>query len=184
MKTFITIMMLSLSLLTNGVHAQTSDEMTAAERKAIQEKLDSLMFVEAEKAVYDKDFTLEADKVEFKYGPTAFVNSNTNFVSVKGDKSVVQVAFNIPVSGPNGIGGITLDGTVSNYKVNKDKKGNINISMNVMGTGISAMVNIALYSGSNNASVTISPNFNSNRITLSGVIVPSFRSRVYKGSSI
>ena len=47
MKTFITIMMLSLSLWASGVHAQTSDEMTAAERKAIQEKLDSLMFVEA-----------------------------------------------------------------------------------------------------------------------------------------
>lgn len=184
MKTFITMIMLSLSLWAGSVQAQTSDKMTAAERKAMQEKLDSLMFVEAENAIFDKDFTLEADKVEFKYGGTAFVNSNTNFVSVKGDKSVVQVAFNIPASGPNGIGGITLDGNVSNYKVNKDKKGNISISMNVMGTGISAMININLYAGSNNASVTITPNFNSNRITLSGVLVPSFRSRVYKGSSI
>ena len=97
---------------------------------------------------------------------------------------MVQVAFNIPVPGPNGIGGITLDGNVSNYEIKKDKRGNIDVTMNVMGTGISAMVNISLYSGSNKASVTISPNFNSNRITLTGIVVPSFRSRVYKGGSI
>lgn len=173
-----------LTLMAGNVHAQELEELTGAERKAIQEKLDSLMYVEAEKAISDKDFTLEADKVEFKYGQTAFVNSNTNFVSVTGDKSVVQVAFNVPVSGPNGIGGITLDGNISNYEVKKDKKGNINVSMNVMGTGISALVNISLYSGSNKASVTITPNFNSNRLTFTGVIVPSSSSRVFKGRSI
>lgn len=173
-----------LTLMAGNVHAQEFEKLTGAERKAIQEKLDSLMYVEAEKAISDKDFTLEADKVEFKYGQTSFVNSNTNFVSVTGDKSVVQVAFNVPVSGPNGIGGITLDGNISNYEVKKDKKGNINVSMNVMGTGISALVNISLYSGSNKASVTITPNFNSNRLTLTGVIVPSSSSRVFKGRSI
>lgn len=173
-----------LTLMAGNVHAQEFEKLTGAERKAIQEKLDSLMYVEAEKAISDKDFTLEADKVEFKYGQTAFVNSNTYFVSVTGDKSVVQVAFNVPVSGPNGIGGITLDGNISNYEVKKDKKGNINVSMNVMGTGISALVNISLYSGSNKASVTITPNFNSNRLTLTGVIVPSSSSRVFKGRSI
>ena len=127
---------------------------------------------------------LEADKVEFKRGETVFVNSNTNFVSVADDKSVVQVSFNVPVSGPNGIGGITLDGNISNYKQKQDKKGNISISMNVMGAGISAVVNIVKYAGSNKASVTISPNFNSNRITLSGYIVPYYKSRVFKGNSI
>ena len=38
---------------------------------------------------------------------------------------VVQVAFNVPFSGPNGLGGITVDGNASNYKVKTDKKGNI-----------------------------------------------------------
>ena len=63
---------------------------------------------------------MEADHVVFKYGNMAYVNSNTNFVSVKGDKAVVQVAFNIPVSGPNGIGGVTVDGSVSDYEVKTD----------------------------------------------------------------
>ena len=56
--------------------------------------------------------------------------------------------------------------------------------MNVMGTGISARVDITLYKGSNEASVTITPNFNSNRMTLSGQIVPIEKSKVFKGRSI
>ncbi|WP_299229461.1 DUF4251 domain-containing protein [uncultured Bacteroides sp.] len=183
MRIIVSLFML-FALMVGNVHAQEFNEMTSAEKKIIQEKLDSLMFVEAEKAISEKDFTLEADKVVFKYGQTAFVESSTNFVSVNGDKSVVQVAFNIPASGPNGLGGITLDGTVSNYEVKKDKKGNIQVSMNVLGTGISAMVDISLYSGSNKASVTILPNFSSNRMTLNGIIIPSSKSRVFKGRSI
>lgn len=113
MRIIVSLLML-LAIVSGNVYAQEVG-LTGAEKKAIQERLDSLMYVKAEKAISKKDFTLEADKVVFKYGQTAFVNTNTNFVSVKGDKSVVQVALNIPVSGPNGLGGITLDGNVSNY---------------------------------------------------------------------
>ena len=147
-------------------------------------RLDSLLYVEAEEAVNARAFTLEADKVMFKYGETAYVTSTTNFVSVKGDDAVVQVAFNVPVSGPNGLGGVTVDGSVSSYEVEKDKRGNLLLTMNVMGTGISARVDITLYKGSNEASVTITPNFNSNRMTLSGQIVPIEKSKVFKGRSI
>ena len=164
MRIIVSLLML-LAIVSGNVYAQEVG-LTGTEKKAIQERLDSLMYVKAEKAISKKDFTLEADKVVFKYGQTAFVNTNTNFVSVKGDKSVVQVALNIPVSGPNGLGGITLDGNVSNYEVQKDKKGNIHVSMNVMGTGISAMIDIDLYKGSNKASVTISPNFNYHQILI------------------
>ena len=184
MKIFIFLFTLFVSFISNSLYAQTTDKSVVVDSDAVELNIDSIMFLMAEKAVIDKGFTLEADKVEFKYGQTAFVNSNTNFVSVNGDNSVVQLAFNIPLSGPNGLGGITLDGKVSNYEVNKDKKGNVDISMNVMGTGISARVTISLFAGSNRASVTILPNFNSNRITLVGVIVPSQLSRVFKGSSI
>lgn len=48
----------------------------------------------------DTTFTLEADKVVFPYGQIAYVNSNTNFVSVNKDDAVVQVAFYVPFSGP------------------------------------------------------------------------------------
>lgn len=184
MKIFIFLFTLFVSLVSNNLYSRPAEKNNFVESDTVEINVDSIMSLMAEKAVIDKGFTLEADKVEFKYGQTAFVNSNTNFVSVNGDNAVVQVAFNVPALGPNGLGGITLEGIISNYKVNKDKKGNIDISMNVTGTGISARLTISLFAESNRASVTILPNFNSNRITLVGVIVPSHMSKVFKGSSI
>lgn len=91
-------------------------------KKAAQEALDKMLFQEAKEAIDNQTFVLEADRVYFKYGTSAFVSSNTNFVGLDGDKAVVQVAFNVPFSGPNGLGGITVDGNASNYKVKTDKK--------------------------------------------------------------
>lgn len=179
----ILIMMFALLVMMGNIQAQER-ELTKEEKKAMQEQLDSLLFEEAVKAVNEKNFTLEADQVVFKYGQTAYVSSNTNFVSVNGEDAVVQVAFNIPVAGPNGIGGITVDGKVSAYEVKTDKKGNVYLTMNVMGTGISARLNINMAKGTNRATVNIMPNFNSNRLTLNGVLMPSVRSNVFKGRSL
>jgi hypothetical protein len=185
MKKIVLFMIMTLTLLAGHIQAQdTEKKLSREEKKALQEQLDSLFAVEAIQAINEKAFTLEADQVVFKYGNMAYVNSNTNFVSVKGDKAVVQVAFNIPVSGPNGIGGVTVDGSVSDYEVKTDKKGNLSLSMNVMGTGISARVNISMPKGTNKATVEINPNFNSNRMTLNGVVLPIQKSSVFKGPSL
>lgn len=56
--------------------------------------------------------------------------------------------------------------------------------MNVMGTGISARVNINMPKGTNKATVEINPNFNSNRMTLNGVVLPIQKSSVFKGRSL
>lgn len=166
------------------IQAQTSKEMTREQKKAEQEALDQRLFEEAKVAIDGKDFVLEADRVLFKYGTTAYVSTNTNFVAVQGDKAVVQVAFNIPVAGPNGIGGITVDGNITGYKQTTDKRGNVFVAMSVMGTGISAQVNISLTKGGNDASVDISPNFNSNRFSLSGSLLPMYKANVFKGRSL
>ena len=185
MKRIILLTMFSMLMLAGNVKAQqTKEDSIRIEQDILQDKLDSLLYDEAVKAIDDKAFTLEADQVVFKYGEFAYVNANTNFVSVKGDKAVVQVAFNIPVSGPNGIGGVTVDGSVSDYEVKTDKKGNLSLSMNVMGTGISARVNISMPKGTNKATVEINPNFNSNRMTLNGVVLPIQKSSVFKGRSL
>lgn len=185
MKNIALFMTMFLLMLAGSATAQEETrELTKAERKALQARIDSLQYAEAEKALNDRAFTLEADQVIFKYGQTAYVTSNTNFVSVKDDQAIVQVAFNIPVSGPNGLGGITVEGRSSEYDLKKDKKGNVSLSINVTGTGISARADITLYNGSNKATVTITPNFNSNRITLNGVIFPLDKSNVFKGRSL
>lgn len=176
------------SLLCGGMaYGQTSkDERKLArqERKELQDSLDMAYFREAKKAIENRHFVLEADKVIFKYGQIAYVTSNTNFVALKDDKAVVQVAFNIPVSGPNGLGGVTVQGTASDIKTTTDKKGNLTFSMNVMGVGISAQVNITMPYGTNEADVDILPNFNSNHLTLSGRLLPMEKANVFQGTTL
>lgn len=183
MKKIVLMMTMFLLILTGSAAAQ-GRELTKAEKKALQERIDSLQYVEAERAMNNRAFTLEANQVMFKYGQTAYVASNTNFVSVKGNHAVVQTAFNIPVSGLNGLGGVTVEGSFSNYDLKKDKKGNVTLSLDVMGVGISARVDITLYQGSNQAIVNIIPNFNSNNMTLKGIILPVEKSSVFKGSPL
>lgn len=152
-------------------------------RKLEQKMKDEMLYHQAEKALKDESFVLEADRVIFKRGRSAFVTSNTNFVALADGRATIQIAFNGPYPGPNGLGGVTVDGRASNIQMNKDKKGNISFSMQVLGSGISAQVNIELYHGSNMASVTVSPSFNTNRITLNGALLPAEDSNVFKGRS-
>ena len=155
-----------------------------ARQKAEADMLDSLMHQTALTALNSRQFVLEADKVIFKRGETAYVNSNTNFISMDQDRGSVQVAFNTAFAGPNGIGGITVDGNVSNVKMRTTKKGDVNFSFSVQGIGISAQLFLTLNRGNNEATVTITPNFNSNTLTLHGKIVPLEESSVYKGRSL
>ena len=167
-----------------GSAAAQERELTKEEKKALQERIDSLQHADAERAIYEKAFTMEADQVIFKHGETAFVASNTNFVSIDGDRAVVQTAFNIPVSGLNGLGGVTVEGTVSGYEYETTKRGDIHLTMNVMGRGISASLFIVLTHGTGRAQVTVTPNFNSRELTLVGVLVPSEFSNVFQGTSL
>ena len=154
------------------------------EQRALQNRIDSAYWEESLAAIRDTTFTLEADRVVFKYGQIAYVNSNTNFVSVNKNQAVVQVAFNVPFSGPNGIGGITVQGNVGAYKIETDKNGTTTVKMTVIGVGISAQIWITMYKGTHEASVDVMPNFNSRNITLNGVLLPLGKSDVFKGRTL
>ncbi|MGN0214425.1 MAG: DUF4251 domain-containing protein [Muribaculaceae bacterium] len=151
--------------------------------KRIEALQDSIRAAEAYAALEQLDFVLEANRISFKRGETAYVTSTTNFVSLSDDKAVIQIApFNS--GGPNGVGGITLEGRAYNIKLKTDKKGNVTLTMNVSGTGLSAMVDVSLPRNGFMATVRVTPNFNSNRVTLYGILIPSFRSTIYKGHSL
>lgn len=181
------VMLIALAACAGNAQAQSAKEERAKireQRRQEQAALDSLFYVQSKQALDARKYVLEADRVIFKRGTTAYVSSNTNFVAVDGDQATVQIAFNVPFSGPNGIGGITVDGTVSNYESETDKRGNLHVSFNVSGIGISARVDISLPEGGTNATVNVSPNFNSNRLTLDGHIVPLSHSSVFKGRAL
>ena len=156
----------------------------ARERQKTDRLTDSLAGASAGDALQHKAFVLEAANVSFKNGPVSFVDAHTNFISVNGDRAVVQVASSFMPAGQNGIGGITLDGSVSGFKIKETKKGKLICTFDVTGTGIHAQVSIQLPKGTDKATATINSNFNSYTVNLSGKIVPFNESQVYEGRSL
>ena len=151
MKRFFYLLVACLFMMTGATWAQenNSKEETRAERKAAKQKAKEAekaaeearqmaMFNEAVAALNAQDFVLEADRVEFKRGQFVYVTPNTNFVSFIDGRATIQLTFNVPASGPNGIGGITVEGQPSNIKMETNKKGDVTFSMMVQGTGVSA----------------------------------------------
>ena len=148
-------------------------------KKAAEAAEQMALFEQGVQALKEKDFVLEAERVEFKRGQFVYVTPSTNFVSMKGDRATIQLAFNTAAAGPNGIGGITVDGSASNIEMKTDKKGNVTFSI-----AVSANVTIRMVKGTNKCTATVSPNFNSNRISFTGYLYPSDQSNVFKGRAI
>lgn len=169
----------------NGKAAEKAAKKAEKEaKKAAEKAAQEALFQQALLAINNKDFVLEADRVEGKRGQFVYVSSNTNFVAVKDDEATVQLALNGAFSGPNGVGGITVEGKTSKVEIEQDKKGNVSFSMVVQGVGISAQLTFRMTKGSNECTATILPNFNSNRISFTGKILPTAQSTVFKGRAL
>ena len=176
MKKFIALVALvMMSAATTAMYAQESKAERRADRKAQRDAerarlkaeeqvADAVSYDDAVAALKAHQFVLEADQVMFRNGQTAFVNSNTNFVLVNQGRG-------------------TVDCSTSDMQITTDKKGNVNCQFSIQGIGISAQIFISLTNGGNNATVTISPNFNSNTMTLTGNLVPLSQSSIFKGRS-
>ena len=199
------VIAVGLSVIAPDISAQNSGNVQASKRQQnveawkqdmqkfnakikedhkLNELADSLASIQAIAAIRNKDFVLQVDNVTFRSGNTVFVNSSTNFISVKGNRAVVQISPSNFAAGPNGVGGVTVDGGISNYQITTDRKGRVNLTYNVSGIGISAQVEVYIVPGSTYAQATIYPNFNSNTLWLSGTVVPYNNASVIEGSSL
>ncbi|MBR5833242.1 MAG: DUF4251 domain-containing protein [Bacteroidales bacterium] len=151
--------------------------------RKLTELADSIAGLQAVAAVKNQDFVLQAQTVQFRNGTTVFVNSATNFIAVKGNRATVQISPSNYAAGPNGVGGVTVDGMISGQEYKVGKRGYATYSFNVMGMGINAQIEVYLTPGTNQASATIYPNFNSNTVWVQGSIVPYDNANVIEGSS-
>ena len=136
-------------------------------------------------ALKEGAFVLEASNVTFPNGITRFVSSSTNYVQADNGDGIVQTAFtNFTYSpGPNGLGGVTVEGKISGFQLRQDKDGNYFCNYNIQGVAVSATISITLTGGTNQASVIISPNFNNNNMTMTGNIFPLNESDVFQGTT-
>lgn len=156
-----------------------------AERRALEARQDSAAYFKAVEAMKNGAFVLEANNVTFPNGITRFVSATTNYVQVDNGEGIVQTAFNnfAYTPGPNGLGGVTVQGNISGLKMSEDKDGNVFYSYTIQGIAISATVFITLTGGTNQAGVQISPNFNNNNMTMTGYLLPLDESDVFQGTT-
>ncbi|WP_178797851.1 DUF4251 domain-containing protein [Bacteroidaceae bacterium] len=155
------------------------------EQKALEAQQDSVAYYQAIEALKSGSFVLEADNVVFRNGIMRFVSSNTNYVEVNNGQGVVQTAFTNFVYNwsPNGLGGVTVQGNVNGVNMRQDKDGNVYYNYGINGIAISATVSIVLTGGTNQASVTVNPNFSGNNLTMNGYLVPYDQSTVFQGTT-
>ena len=195
---YLFILLMIVSALCFDVSAQekkmTRKEKEAAWRaerlrkRAAEERMeihnDSVQYLQAIAALKGGSWALEASNVTFNNGASNFVTESTNFVSINNGTATVQTALNNSnVYSPNGLGGITLTGRVGNEEMRVDRYGNVYYSFGIYGSEISATVNVVLSAGSNQATATINPNFNSSNLSMNGYIYPYSNAGIIEGTS-
>lgn len=152
--------------------------------KALEAIQDTIAYQSAIQALKEGAFVVEASNVIFRNGIMRYVSSNTNFISANDGQGVVQTAFSNFFYSPNGLGGVTVKGSISYPKLNIDKDGNVFYSMSINGIALSATVDIVLTGGTNQVSATVNPNFSGNTLTFTGDLVPYNKSSVFQGTTL
>lgn len=199
------VIVLGLSVIVPDIYAQSASQARKAKRqekveawkrdmqkfrqkvetdKQIHNLVDSIASIQAITSVQNRDFVLQINSITFPNGRTVLVTSTTNFIYVKGDRAVVQISPSDFAPGPNGVGGVTVDGAISSYKMITDNKGRLNLSYNVSGIGINAQIEVFIVPGTTTAQAAVYPNFNSNTIWVSGTIIPYDNADIFEGSSL
>ena len=132
--------------------------------------------------VHFQRFVLEANTLRDKRGNSIQVSSNLNFIASDSISGVIQVGSNTYI-GSNGVGGITVEGSMSDYKYSfNEKNGAYNITYYLQTPVGSYDVRMTAYSDGR-ANADVSSTTWGDKLRYSGFLVPPAMSRVYKGSS-
>ena len=154
-----------------------------AAEKAREAREDSIEFVQAVQALQSGSWALEASSVTFNNGYTQYVTPSINYISINEGTGVVQTAFdNTNAYSPNGLGGVTLEGRITDSEITRDSDGNIYYNYVIQGSNISATIQVALTANTNNATAYISPNFSGRNIYMEGEIYPYSTAGVFEGT--
>ena len=128
-------------------------------------------------------FVLEADMLRDKRGNSVPVVSNINFISADSLTGVIQVGSHNYV-GRNGVGGITVDGSISQYKYSMhERSGSYNVSYMLRTPVGSYDVQISVRPDGR-ADATVRSTTWGDQLRYSGYLVPLGLSRVFKGMSL
>lgn len=170
-------LIISLLLSANFLFAQE-----AAKDTTIGTATEKQQFAAMNKLLESKSFVLEAKKVQNEHGNQYLVNTNLNFLIVEANSSTIQIGSDAGI-GPNGVGGITLKGTISNWKFTTDEaRGSFSIHLTVT-TPESVNEIFIDVSSFGNAKATVSGN-KIRKFTYIGKLVSLNDSKVYVGTHL
>ncbi|MBN2638426.1 MAG: DUF4251 domain-containing protein [Bacteroidales bacterium] len=170
--------------------AQNHSSLTKKEKKELKIKKKEKKSLESLKSrkhyaylLKNKAFVLEANQLYGPRGNMISVSPTTSFFAVRKDKVIFQ--FGLGAGGRNGVGGMTAEGFISDYKFNpgKNSKKALMVSGKIMpkGSGPRGYFTITV-NNDGNAYLHVDMPVNG-RLSMSGRIVALPNARVFKGQS-
>ena len=180
----IVIIILSLILVAPLFAQENKKEQRKAKKEANKEakaKQEAETAAITKASLASKKFVLEADFLMDRKGQRIVVQSNLNFIGVDSDKGAFQFGNGRDI-GYNGVGGVTVEGDVQDFKIEENKNGTLSVSFRIVSSFGNIFVSMTV-NPFGNADATVRGN-TSARLKYTGTIVPLGSSRVYKGSRI
>ena len=183
------IMIIACAFIGFNLHAQELSEqqlenMSKSEQKEYRKQMQLARQEKLMETLNSKSWVLEAYMLQNRYGESVNIQPSLNFVALVGDQATVQFGSSHMI-GPNGVGGITLEGNVRKYDIREGKKPGSGAYVQLEVSGVSSGhlslgVNVSV---DGSAQATVKDNFG-NRLTYRGRIVPAEESIVYKGQVV
>lgn len=176
------VIFLSFVIFGNLALAQVNDKNTSLSRKEIRKVKIEQQYQLVKDMIENRDFVLEANFLQDRYGSRIPVSNGINFVSVDSTEAIIQVGSNYRL-GINGVGGITARGKITSWKLTENKRKNsFGLRINVMTTiGFYDLFFSIIPSGQATAQLT---GLRSGSLTFDGNLVPLENSSVYVGQSL
>jgi len=185
MKT-LAIIMVAL-FLASGLSAQgnaTNKEVIKTEKQKRKEKRDSVFekeYRELTQIIDSMSFVLEADYLSNQGSYRVVVPSDLNFIMVDSLEAVIQTGSNTRM-GYNGVGGVTLEGRITNWKVVKNPKhGSFFITMDVMTNW--GFYTVFLDVSANGRATASLSGLRPGKLTWDGWLKPLYNTITYQGTS-
>lgn len=180
----ILLLFMGLSFSATTVNAQSKREQRKAERAEHKRQESQQLEANRERLlslIDEKQFVLEAHTIYDSRQNSYPVSPNTNFVAMNGKNATIQIAFPGAI-GRNGLGGITIDGTISGYEVrSKKNKSPITIYAQVSSATLgNSTLTMQVY-GNGAARANIRGAFGA-EVAFSGNLASLDNTTVYKGS--
>lgn len=177
------VLILVFAISTSLVYAQGSKQGTALSRKDKRKAEMEQQYQLTKNMIENKNFVLESNFLQNRYGYRYPVSPVINFVKVEpNNEAVIQIGSNY-LYGPNGVGGVTAKGKITQWKVMQNTKSKtFNVRMLVMTSIGTYDVSFSVLPGGQ--ATALLTGITGGRLTFDGDLVPTGQSAAYEGWSI